>query len=264
MAEEVKVEEVKPVELSETEHSAVAQGWRPKEEWVKEGRDPNEWRSARDFVDRGELLGTIKSLNKKVSQYDQALKAFAQHHETVFEQAHKKAVDELKAQKRLAIREGEHELAEQIDDEITKEKEQFTTQAEKLKQVKIEDPATNDAEIAAWHAKNPWYSQDEEMQQDANGFAIAFVQQQKTKGHTPTKAEVFAKVEEKIKRAYPEKFKGRVDAPNPTGGNSTSRSRREANDDFEMTDVEKKVMKDLVRSGVMTKEKYIQELKKVR
>lgn len=267
MAEEIKVEAVVedavPV-ISEVEQTALDQGWRPKEEWVKDGRDPNEWRSARDFVDRGELLGTIKSLNKKVSQYDQALKAFAQHHETVFEQAHTKAVEELKAQKRLAIREGEHELAEQIDDEINKEKETFEKQAKELKKVKVEDTPGSDPEVAAWQARNSWYTADEEMQGDANGFAIAFVQRARAKGQEPTKAEVFAHVETKIKKAYPEKFQGRREAPNPTSGNDNPRSRKTVESDFEMTDTEKKVMRDLVRSGVMTKEKYIAELKKVR
>lgn len=257
-------EEVKEYIPSETEQVAMGQGWKPKEDWVKDGRDPDEWRSARDFIDRGELLTTIKSLNKKVSMQDQALKAFAQHHETVFEQAHKKALDELKAQKRLAIREGEHELAEQIDDEITKEKETFEKQAKELEKVKAQESVGMDPEVAAWTEKNKWYTTDTEMQTDANGFAIAYVQRMKGQGKEPTKAEVFAHVEAKIRKAYPEKFEGRREAPSPTGGNGSGRQRKEAADDFEMTDIEKKVMRDLIRSGHMTKEKYIAELKKVR
>lgn len=257
--------EVTPVETTPQEELALAQGWKRKEDWVKDGRDPEEWRSAKDFIERGELLTTIRSLNKRVSVQDQALKAFAQHHETVFEQAHKKALDELKAQKRLAIREGEHELAEQIEEEIDKEKENFRKQSTNLKKAASATNAEVSPDFEAWKARNQWYTTDEEMQADANGFAISFVQRQQQKtGVQPTPQEVYAHIEKKIKQAYPDKFAPRKEAPNPTSGNNGNRAARASGDTFEMTEMEKKVMKDLVRGGVMTKEQYIAELKKVR
>ncbi len=72
-------------------------------------------------------------------------------------------------------------------------------------------------------------------------------------------------MEKEIKKKYPDETGVRKAAPNPVSrvdkGN-TNRSRSGA-DSFQMTEQETQMMKTFVRDGVMTKEQYIAELKKM-
>lgn len=262
-AENTETEVNEPQQLSEAEQQAMASGWKPKEQWVADGRDESEWRSAKEFNERGELLGTIKGLNRKIDQYDKALKALTIHHEKVFESAHKKALDDLKAQKKYAIREGEHELAEAIEEEISAKKEEFETQRQTLNQAKTANAAGGEPpEFIAWKASNRWYEQNEDMQIEANGHATAFIAKKQRKGESFTPQDVFDYMEIQIRKSYPDKF-GRREAPDPTGSGGRGVTKQKK-DTFVLDDFEKQIMNDLVRKGVMTKEQYIEELKKTR
>jgi len=53
------------------ESEAREQGWKPQDEY--EG-DPNKWRPAKEFVERGELFGKIDSLGKELKETRKALK----------------------------------------------------------------------------------------------------------------------------------------------------------------------------------------------
>jgi hypothetical protein len=112
------------VEPSDVELQAMDQGWVSKEEWEESGRDPNEWRPAKEFVERGELYKSLHQTKRDLKQTQAALTSLQQHHQYVFEKAHAKALDDLKREKRAAVREEEHELAEQIDEEIDRLKEE--------------------------------------------------------------------------------------------------------------------------------------------
>ena len=83
MTEEVKEEKVveEPVEeivdetpeYSSAEQAAMEQGWLPKEDWEEAGRDPDEWRSAREFNDRGEFFKTIHQQKREMKAQASAL-----------------------------------------------------------------------------------------------------------------------------------------------------------------------------------------------
>ena len=52
-------------------------GWRPKEEWEGE---PEKWRDAKEFVERGELYGKIDSVGRELKETRKALKMLQEHH----------------------------------------------------------------------------------------------------------------------------------------------------------------------------------------
>ena len=80
------------------EDQAREQGWKPKEEF--EG-DPEKWRPAKEFVERGELFNKIDSMGKELKETRKALKMLQEHHAKVKEIEFKRAVEELKmAQKK--------------------------------------------------------------------------------------------------------------------------------------------------------------------
>ena len=76
------------------EQQAREQGWRPKEEY--EG-DPEKWRPAKEFVERGELFGKIDHMGKELKETRKALKMLQEHHSKVKETEYNNALKELKA-----------------------------------------------------------------------------------------------------------------------------------------------------------------------
>ncbi len=124
---EVKTE----VTASPSEAKALEQGWKPKEEWVAEGGDPDEWRSAREFVDRGELLKQIHNQNRKFKQIEQSFGALKGHHDKVYQKAYDDAVKSLKAERRAAMVDGDLERVEMIEDRLEETQQEYhKTQAQ--------------------------------------------------------------------------------------------------------------------------------------
>ena len=241
--------------LSPVETKAADQGWKPKEEWVAEGGDPDEWRSAREFVDRGELLKQIHNQNRKLKQIEQGHDALKQHHSTVYEKAYKDAVASLKAQRRAAMIDGDLDAVDIIEEQIEETKAEYQSEQAKIKQ----QPVRPDPQFVAWVDRNTWYETNEDLREFADFKGISYAK--KHPGIEP--AAVLKHVEEEVKKKFPEEFGVRRAAPSPVAGVDKT-SRKGAADSFELTEIEESIMKNLVRSKTMTKEEYIKELKKVR
>ncbi len=258
--EEKKVEEVK---VSPTEQSARDQGWVSQEEWVADGKDPEQWRPAKEFVDRGELYKSIHQTKRELKQTQAALTALQKHHLYVFENAHKQALDELKREKRQALKNEDIQKVVEVEEKIEELTEQQKTEKEAFvrNQVATVPQGGVHPDFAAWQETNTWYQDDEELREYADFKGIKYTQ--KNPGVDPK--EVLAYVEKQVKKQFPEKFGTRKAAPNPvTKVDKTSSSNRKAVDGFELSETEEAIMKDLVQSGVMTREKYISDLKKIK
>ena len=80
--------------LTAIEQRALDQGWVPKDEWAGE---PDDWRPAREFLDRGELFKKIDDQNRTIKDLKRAQADFAKHHEKVREIEFKRALESLKA-----------------------------------------------------------------------------------------------------------------------------------------------------------------------
>lgn len=266
MTEEVKGEETKEVEqeapiLSEVEIQATEQGWVPKEEWVQAGKDADDWRPAKEFVDRGELYKAIHSTKRELKQTQHALTALQQHNRVIFDKAYQKAVADLKRERRMAVKEGDIERVEEIEDKIQETAREHQEQVQAVQAaaqaVNVQPPA----EYQQWAARNTWYDQDQDMREFADATGLIYMQ--KNPGIAP--GEVLKYVESKVKKTFADKFVGKKAAPNAvttvdkTAGN---KSRKPAG--IELTDEERNVMNTLVRQGVLTESEYIEQLKKVR
>ena len=271
MTEELKTEEVKEVVTEEvkgveqevvaspTEIKATEQGWVPKEEWVAGGGNPDEWRTAKEFVDRGELYQTIHSTKRDLKQTQAALSALQRHHQFVFEKAQKEALEELKREKRLAIRDEDFARLEAVEEEIEKTQEKQALERQTLVQEQQASQINPHPAFISWAQRNNWYTQNQEMREEADAFGLVYMQ--RNPGVPPQ--DVLQYVESRIKKSYPEKFQARRAAPNAVAAvNKTNSPSRQTVDNFEMTETEQEIMKTMVDSGVMTKEKYIAELKK--
>jgi len=162
----VENEEVE--ESSFDEEEARKEGWAPKEEW--KGR-PEDWVDAKEFNKRGrEINSFLKKHNDRLkgelAEVKSALKEqqltaaeFKKEFAQMKENAYKKAMADLKAQRREALKEGDHDTADLIDEQLDDMKEQVEKLAKK-EEVKptVEMSETQKTRLLnEWIGDNPWY-----------------------------------------------------------------------------------------------------------
>ena len=262
--QETVVAETKVVEqpvVNPVEDQAREQGWVSKEEWVKDGRDANEWRPAKEFVERGELFKSIHQIKRELKQTKAAHDALTQHHKYVFEKAYTKALNDLKLEKRQAMRNEDMAKVVEVEEKIealTEEKEQ---EAQRFQQQQVQAAAANNVQPAfqEWVSRNQWYTTDSEMREFAE--AVGHIYMQKTPGFTPE--DVLKHVEAKVRKQYSEKFGQRKAAPNAVAGVDRT-GKRSGGVELILDETEMAIMKTLVQNGDMTEDEYKAELKKAK
>jgi hypothetical protein len=240
-----------PKQLSAIEQKAAEQGWVPEEEW--EG-DPEQWRPAKEFLDRGELFKKIEDQNRTIKEFKRALEDLKGHHAKTRETEYKRALETLKAQKVQAIEEGDAQSVVKIDDQIDLVKEEQRKLASQAQEPAV--PEMN-PEFVAWVERNNWYDRDQNMKI----FADALGQRLAMAGKSPSA--VLAEVERQVREEFPHKFKnpnrdkpGSVEGSTNKGGKSGS--------EVSLSEDERRVMQRFVRTGVMTEKEYMAELKRIK
>jgi hypothetical protein len=239
----------KEPEYSDNEKKAMAQGWVPEDQYEGTGK----WRSAEEFLDRGELFSKIDEQNRKLRATEATLDALKKHHKRTAEIEYKRALTALKAEKKEALDVGDTERVVDIDEQIAE------TKAEAAKAIAQMDHAPAQAEpnpqFMVWVNKNPWYQNDRAMKiyADTVGDELA------AKGmRDPT--EILLEVERRTKKEFAHKFNN----PNrgkPGAVEGGGRKGSQKQDTFQLTPEETQVMNKFVRHGVMTREEYIAEAK---
>jgi hypothetical protein len=246
------VEQSEAHEPSPVEQEALAQGWVPKEEF--EG-DEAKWVDAGEFVRRGELFKKIEHQNRETKALRKALMDFKELHSKVNEAAYQRALRDLKAEYKSANREGDFEKADKLEVEIAAVEAEAVAVKKQIQQVATDTQIH--PEFSTWVAKNDWYATQPHMKTYADQVGINLAQS----GATP--AEVLKKVEEAVRKEFPNKFtnpnRARPGIVEGTSNKSPSKSEK-----FELSDQERKVMNNLVSSGVLTKDEYIADLKKLK
>jgi Zn-finger nucleic acid-binding protein len=258
MTEDVKVETTADVEqpvTNEVERKAAEQGWRPLDEW--EG-DPAEWRDARTFLDRGELLDRISSQSRKLKEVQTAMRSMEEHNRKLAEAAAKEQLDEYRARKKEALENNDAEAVVVLDEKIDEVKDTIS----ELKTQKELPAASGEPhpQFVSWVERNSWYAQDAEMRDFADSVGHTFAK--RNVGLEPAK--VLEYVEKQVKRAYAEKFTNtQRERPSmvETGGGQRKQTVPKAKDDITLSEEETGVMRNLIRGGHITEEEYKKQLK---
>lgn len=235
------------------EAQAREQGWKPKEEY--EG-DPEKWRPAKEFAERGELFGKIDSMGKELKETRKALKMLQEHHSKVKESEYKRAVDELKALQKKHLEDGNSDGYLETTELLTDLKAE-----QKAREVVNQNaPATVDPRFTEWVASNKWYSANPEMRQYADVVGLGYAQQ----NPNLDPEEVLQYVTAQVKAHYRDKFSNpnRTKPSSVEGTNTTSSPKKESG--IELTDDERRVMSTFIRQNILTKEEYIAQLKSMR
>lgn len=237
-------------EVNESETQARAQGWVPKDEWTGQGK----WRDAEAFLDRGELFSKIDAQRREVRELRKTQEAFNAHLDTVRKAEFKRALEIIRKEKKDALVEGDPDAVIAADEKmlaLQEEARHHAAQPAVNTQVDPDAPA----QFAAWQAKNTWYSESNRAMK-----AFADVEGIKLAQSGMSASEVLKEIESQVRKEFPEKFTNpnRTRASAVEAGASKGVSSKE---NYALSDDERNVMNRLVKSGIMTKEDYIRDLK---
>lgn len=259
MTEEVKVENkaADPPEHTEIETKAMSMGWRPKDQWTG---PEEEFTDAGEFVRRQPLFDKIEYQNKKIKNVELALNQLTEHHSRVRQIEYDRAINELKSIRKDAIREGHGEEALEAEERIDALKEEFS----KLPPITKAAPTTESTpEFQEWVKTNSWYLQDVEMMNFADSLANGYIKKSQANGTIISERDIFNYVTPKVKNAYPEKF-GNPNRERPSAvgvGDQNGKTVRKSS--FQLSPEQEDVARSFERNGIMTREKYIAEVKKL-
>lgn len=231
------------------EERAAEQGWRPQDEW---DGDPADWRTAREFLDRGEFFKKIEDQTRTIKELRKTQADLTRHLDVVRKTEFKRALEVLKAQKRVALESGDVEKVIELDDEIAQTREE---QAKAVVQPTVEvDPQLNPI-FVSWKERNSWYDTNKAMRAYADRLGNEL---------TGSATEILAEVERQVKKEFAHKFENprRKDAAPVEGGATKPSNKRE--DTFKLTEDERRVMQRFVRAGAITEEQYIKDLKEAK
>ena len=259
--EETPKEEVK--EVPEVEVKAKESGWMPEEEWKAAGKDVSKWRPAKEYVDRGELLSEIERIKQELKQTTGALGSLKQHHLRVRDSAYQEAYKTLKKEMEAAKRNEDVTKVMDLKDEMEELKKKET--AEKAELNKVPSGPSIAPEFVEWHSQNAWYKLNgkDAMSVYAASQADDFVREKLDRGEKYSNKDVYEFVDKRMREEFPEKFRNakREEAPKVEGGGGEGRPSK-GTSRVTLTDLEEKICRDLVKTGVMTREQYIKDLEK--
>jgi hypothetical protein len=240
--------------LTPVQQEALEQGWVPKDEF---DGDPERFVDAGEFLRRGELFRKIESQSKEMKDMRRALAELAKHNSKIAEVEYKRAIADLKAQKKTALSEGDADKVVEIDDKLDLVKDQQRLASQQAVQQAI--PQEVHPELQNWISNNSWYETNKGMRgwADARGVELA------EEGKSPR--EVLKALEKEVKDRFKEKFtnpnRERAGAVEGVRGRPMA---SKSDDSYELTDTERTIMNTLVNQKVLTKEEYIKQLKAVK
>ena len=242
-------------ERPEIEIRAMHMGWRPKEEFDGEEDD---FIDAKEFVRRQPLFDKIETQNKQIKAVSKALEALKGHYTKVEQAAVEKAILQMKSARKDALSNGDGDRFELLDDEIKKAETQLT-EIQKVQETPLVEEPVDHPEWRAFQSRNPWYNTTGYMRKYADEVGAMLAQ----KGMSPV--EVLKEVEKAVRKEFPNKFvnPNKESAPDVDTSRKVPTKPRGVGDENKLSDNQKKIMNDLVRQGVLTKEQYIADLKAI-
>jgi hypothetical protein len=213
-----KVVDPAPPGGDDVEEQARALGWKPEEEF--EG-NPGKWTDAEAFLElhsknNGALRKAVAAQQKELENLKKQMSGMDAAHKKIFDMQIKKQKEEfdqqvafLKAQKREALRSGEHETAADIDEQLDVLRERGPELPEAPENPQSTAPDPNDWKknpvMVEWASRNPWFTTDDEMTATAGGIGTAL----RAKNPTMDFAKLLEETTRLVRKAFPEKFETR-------------------------------------------------------
>jgi hypothetical protein len=229
-------------------------GWKPEGEY--EG-DKSQFRSAREFLERGEMIGKIRSLSKQNNEITRAIQHMSMQQNKVFENGYRAAMSDLKAEKKAALADGDLVRAEEVQEKIEELKERKpVNQVPHIDQV--------DPEHEEWVARNTWYSQNPVLHNFADELAKEYVRVNQGR---VTATDVRDYVEKTVKEEFAHRLGGAkpvVGAPSPDGAGRQSGKPGSSSNQLSalkagMSESDRDIMKTIIKSTGMSEQDYLKQ-----
>ena len=256
-----EVEEKEQPTYSAAEQKARDSNWAPRDEWKG---DEDDWVDYKEFNFRGELMGRVKeqssimhNLKNQVSESKKVIDDLKGLQKTISDREYKKALAALRAEKAEAVGVGDGDRVVELDEEIDTLKEKKTQVAQAAAA-----PAPIPAEITEWLGKpeNQWYHQNQFLKDVADAMARDI--RQNNAGIEP--GALLRQVDTKLRKELPQHFPNRSSAVSDGSGDGQSSGQSRGNKPkySDMTDEQQSACKRFEKTGVMTRQEYIDELVK--
>lgn len=259
MSEDIQQEVSEVVEqtIPDTEDSyeleAREQGWKPKEDYQG---DPAKWKPAKEFVERGELFKKIDSMGKELKETRRALQMLKEHHTKVKETEYAKAVVELKSLQKKHLEEGNSDGYLETTELLT----DLKAEQKAREVVESVTPTQPDPRFISWVEDNKWYNNNPEMRQYADSIGMGYASTHRN----VSPEDVLIYVTKEVKERFKDKFVNPNRSKTTVVGSSNTSSSASNKHEIDLTDDERRVMNTFIRTGAMTKEEYIAEIKRMR
>ena len=253
------------VELSPLEQKALHEGWKPKDQW--EG-DPDEWRDARSYLDRGELLKKISAANKEQKELRKAMSAMKEHNLKLAEARAKEEMLALRQEKIAALENQDAARVVELDDAIIAKKDDIAELSAKAKSQELEQAeGVAHPEFQAWIEDNEWYATNAGMRGYADAVGTEYARANPSIPPSKVLKYVADKVKEEFKIGKPVvKEQSRPSAvldSNVRTGSTTTKKGASSALINSMSEQERQVMNTLVKGGHITEEKYLEDYRKI-
>jgi hypothetical protein len=249
-------EVVEPSEITgdqEEIERARAAGWKPLEEYKG---PPGKWKDYKAFNDVGDRI--TKTLQSKITAQEATIKRLIESQAVIIEQAKAQALEELGAQKREAIREGDVAAVDELDKKIA-------AVTEKHERVKVAPeqhlPQVEQATIDFIEENKAWFQKDQAMTQ----FASMSEYMERQLDPDADQSVILDRVKKLVVQRFPDKFpqQQRQRARSAPTVESGGLAPRGAEVSFEgYPDEVKRIADFFERTGAMTKKAYFEALKR--
>lgn len=236
-------------EVSPQEIKAREQGWVSKEEFEADERNEGKkWRSAEDYLERGEFLDQIKQVRRSNSELQKAIKQLAEDSFKIRDTEYKRAIAELKSQRAEAAKEGDTERIVELSDQLEELQSNKPQPQQKAPEM--------DPHIAQWIQENPEYQTDSFFRADADAAARDYLSANGDKANTEDMVQYInrrLKGNKKIDNTPKIKTTSTVEGGTGTKTTSSKHSFDQIPEEY------KGIAMNIVRTGIMTKEEYAKQ-----
>lgn len=192
---------------NEVVERAKKYGHLSKEEWVAQGRDPNQWKSPEEFDKTGKILEQLYAMKKKVDQRDREIQALVEYQQRTSQREYEKAKQELQSR-----------LAASKDDMDVEGVAHYTKELTRLEHIEQANQSNNELEqqkIALENFKDRnqhWFN---DRNPDLVNRAVAIDNELKHKYPNASYEELAEMIELKMLKEYPDRVLGKARSQQP-------------------------------------------------
>ena len=266
--EESKTEEVvEQPEQTDEEKEAISNGWKP------DYKGPNKV-SAYEFNRFGKMLKHQNELKSEITGLKDTVKQMVQHGRELEKAGYMKALREVDQKRRNAVELGDTLAFEEAEREVVDlhQKINQANEAEVQPEVKQEQqqPYTKtEIEVQFENRNKDWFNNEsnpksKEMTEEAYAHGMYLVQQVNAGTLQATPEQIIKKIEDRIRKVYPENFENQKKSLPPAVGKSTTSPSEGGKESVKLSERQLKLWKEAHRADpTFTKEEYAEQLKTI-